>query len=87
MKDKPDLFKKPPGDKGVLPLYRADCYAVVCPLFKRAGFNLTTLITFTMGIVICLYIRDVNRTLLLSACALSGITSVLKSITIGIPEK
>ena len=46
--------KKPPGNKGVLPLYRAACYAVICPLFKRAGFNLTTLITFTMGIVICL---------------------------------
>ena len=28
--------KKPPGDKGVLPLYRAACYAVVCPRFKRA---------------------------------------------------
>ena len=30
------ISKKPPGDKGVLPLYRAACYAVVCPHFKRA---------------------------------------------------
>ena len=28
--------KKPPGNKGVLPLYRAASYAVVCPHFKRA---------------------------------------------------
>ena len=27
--------KKPPGNKGVLPLYRAACCAVVCPHFKR----------------------------------------------------
>lgn len=58
---------------------------IVIKIIKRA---LHTIAQTAIGIIgTSIYIGDVNWTLLLSACALSGITSVLKSITIGIPEK
>lgn len=57
----------------------------VIKIAKRA---LHTVAQTAIGIIgTSVYLGDVNWKLLISACALAGITSVLKSAVVGIPEK
>ena len=54
-------------------------------VIKRA---LHTVAQTAIGIIgTSVYLGDVNWNLLISACVLSGISSILKSITIGMPEE
>ena len=56
-------------------------------VIKIAKRSLHTVTQTAIGIIgTSVYLGDVNWKLLISACALSGITSVLKSAVVGIPE-
>ena len=56
-------------------------------MIKIAKRALHTVAQTAIGIIgTSVYLGDVNWKLLISDCALSGITSVLKSAVFGIPE-
>ena len=56
-------------------------------VIKIAKRSLHTVTQTAIGIIgTSVYLGDVNRKLLFSVCALAGITSVLKSAVIGMPE-